>query len=459
MKNTDDLKNKRIFIFGLGKSGQSTYRLCQRLGSQITAYDSKNLEESEIERECKDLSIDLYYDQDPLPLLDRPYDFMLKSPGIPYHHPLIEKAMSKGLPVITDVEIAYHLSEAPIIGVTGTNGKTTVTTLIARMINQSKLSKQAYVSGNIGIPVCDVIQELTADDLLVMELSSFQLMGIRHFHPHIAVINNLYTAHLDYHQSREAYIAAKMNIVSNLQGRDYLVFNGKQEELHQLAQSVDSHTLSFANDNRQGLDTYVAGGQIYFKDQAVVDLADILIAGDHNLENICAAISVCKLLGVDDSSIQLVLKEFSGVKHRMQRLGQVKGRIFYNDSKATNVLASQQALNSFEGSVVWLAGGLDRKEDLTPLLPLIEDKVKTLVVSGENSQAFIDLVAKLEDLTVLPALDMDEAVNLAFSYSDPSDIILLSPASASWDQYASFEERGDAFIAAVNNIGPLTRGE
>lgn len=452
MKNTDLLKNKKIFIFGLGKSGISSCRLCHQLGAEVTAYDSAQLKGTDLEKEWEETSISLFYEVDPLPLLEDDFDFMIKSPGISYDHPLIKKAEEIDLPILTDVELAYHLSEAPIIGITGTNGKTTVTTLITEIINQSDELGHAYISGNIGVPVCDVVQHIHSDEFLVMELSSFQLMGVQHFHPAIALIINLYAAHLDYHHSREEYVQAKFKLLEHLDGSDCFVYNGKQDELIQVAQSCPAKPYSFANEDLESCRTFIKKGVIYFDGQPVIAVEDILLAGDHNLENVCAAITVCKLLGVSNASIQKVLSTFSGVKHRLQALPPYQGRRFYNDSKATNVLASQQALSSFDDPVIWLAGGLDRHEDLTPLLPLIQKHVKAMVVSGENQQDFIDLVKDCKDITVQQVENMAEAVQQAYQLSSESDVILLSPASASWDQYPSFEARGEAFIQAVEEL-------
>lgn len=457
MKNQDFIKDKNIFVLGLGKSGLSAAVLYSQLGAQVAAHDSKDLSGSETEALLLDHDVAVLSQEEAETLIESGIDFLVKSPGIPYHHPLIQKAEELGRKIYTDIEIAYHLSEAPIIGITGTNGKTTVTTLIGDMLDHS--SKKAYISGNIGIPVSEVVTELTSDDSFIMELSSFQLLGTEDFRPKISVITNLYTAHLDYHGSREEYIKAKLKLLSNQTSSDFFVYNADSKELAELAKLSPARTIPFSATQVLDSGCCIKAEGLYYDQEKIMDTEDILMPGQHNLENICAAVAVAKLLEVDDEPVVQTLTTFSGIKHRLQYVADVKERKFYNDSKATNVLAASQALKSFSQPILWICGGLDRQEDLSPLLPLVEAHVKGILAVGENRQDFIALGEKA-GLPLVESCDkLEEAVELAFNRSDEGDVILLSPASASWDQYESFEIRGDIFIEAVAELSKAQKNE
>ena len=457
MKNQEFIKDKSIFILGLGKSGLSAAVLYSQLGAQVYAHDSKDLSGSEAEALLLEHDVAVLSQKEAETLIESGIDFIVKSPGIPYHHPLIQRAEEVGRKIYTDIEIAYHLSEAPIIGITGTNGKTTVTTLIGDILDYS--SKKAYISGNIGIPVSEIVTELTKDDSFIMELSSFQLLGTEDFRPKISVITNLYTAHLDYHGSREEYIKAKLRLLSSQTSSDFFVYNADSEELAELAKLNPARAVPFSATQALDSGCYIKAGCLYYDQEKIMNIEDILMPGQHNLENICATVAIAKLLEVDDEPIVQTLTTFSGIKHRLQYVAEVKERKFYNDSKATNVLAAAQALQSFDQPILWICGGLDRKEDLSPLLPLVEAHVKGILAVGENKGDFIQLGEKAGLAPVKSCDELEEAVELAFNWSDEGDVILLSPASASWDQYESFEIRGDVFIDAVTNLSQTEKNE
>lgn len=450
MKNQEFIKDKNIFILGLGKSGLAAAVLYSKLGAQVSAYDSRDLSGSEAETELLDHHVAILSQKEAEAVIESRIDFIVKSPGIPYHHPLIQKADQLNKKVYTDIEIAYRLTEAPIIGITGTNGKTTVTTLIGDMLDN--FSKKSYISGNIGIPVSEVVPKLTNEDSFIMELSSFQLLGTEKFKPEIAVVTNLYTAHIDYHGSREEYVKAKLKLLANQTASDFFVYNADSEELSELAQLSSVRAIPFSATQVLDSGCYIKAGHLYYGQEKIMDAEDILIPGQHNLENVCATVAIAKLLEIDNDAIIQTLTTFSGIKHRLQYVSELKKRKFYNDSKATNVLATIQALKSFEQPIIWICGGLDRKEDLSPLLPMVKDHVKGILAVGENKSDFIELGQRAALQLVKSCDNLEEAVKIGFNWSDEGDIILLSPASASWDQYESFEIRGDAFIDAVMNL-------
>ncbi|GFH40686.1 UDP-N-acetylmuramoyl-L-alanine--D-glutamate ligase [Lactococcus insecticola] len=449
MKTYKEFENKKVLVLGLAKSGESAARVLNQLGAIVTVNDGKPFDENPAAQDLLTEGIKVITGSHPLELLDEDFALMVKNPGIPYENPMVARAIARKIPVITEVELAYLISESPIVGITGTNGKTTTTTLIADIFNAAH--KTAKLSGNIGFPASDVASKSTADETLIMELSSFQLMGIQAFHPTIAVITNLFSAHLDYHGSQENYEAAKWRIQENMTADDFLVLNFNQEKLRQKADQTQATVIGFSTTEKIANGAYVSDGQIYFADEKIMAVADLSLPGDHNVENALAAICVAKLSDISNQAIISVLTTFSGVKHRLQYLGEKSSIKFYNDSKATNILATQKALSGFDNTHLWLlAGGLDRGNGFDELAPDVEG-LKGMIVFGETAPKLKDLAEKL-GISVFASKDVATAAALAFEKADASDVVLLSPANASWDQYKTFEQRGDLFIAAFENL-------
>ncbi|AGT31434.1 UDP-N-acetylmuramoyl-L-alanyl-D-glutamate synthetase [Geobacillus genomosp. 3] len=450
MKPTPFYQHRRVLVIGLAKSGVAAARLLVELGAEVVANDQKPLAENAEAKQLEQLGIRVVCGGHPLELLDEPFDLVVKNPGIPYTNPLVEKALEKGLPVVTEVELAYHISEAPFIGITGSNGKTTTTTLIYEMIKAD--GQDPLLAGNIGLVACEVAKEAKPGQWLVTELSSFQLAGIGRFRPAIAVLLNIFDAHLDYHGTKEAYAAAKANIFRNQTERDYAVVNADDPLVMNIASSVRAQKVLFSATKPLGEGAYVQDGAIYWNGEPVIKIADIVLPGQHNLENILAAVAAAKLAGAGNEAIVRVLMTFTGVKHRLQYVAEVGGRRFYNDSKATNMLATQKALSAFDGEpVILLAGGLDRGNEFDALLPYLQ-QVKAVVLFGQTA-AKIGRVAREAGIEMVEYVDnVEKAVPVAFQLSEPGDVILLSPACASWDQYKTFEERGDIFINAVHKL-------
>ncbi|MDZ5711568.1 UDP-N-acetylmuramoyl-L-alanine--D-glutamate ligase [Jeotgalibacillus haloalkalitolerans] len=442
-------QNKKVLVVGLAKSGVAASLLLHRLGAFVTVNDWKPLSENKDAQQLLDQGIKVICGSHPVELLDEGFELIVKNPGIPYNNPLIKGAIAKGLPVLTEVELAYHISEADIIGVTGTNGKTTTTTLIHEMITKDQ--KKSYAAGNIGTVACEVAQIAQPGEAMVIELSSFQLMGIRQFAPSISIITNIYDAHLDYHASKKEYVDAKAAITRNQTAEDYLIVNADQEELmaavkHSKAQLNPFSTKRFLD---KGIST--DGEKIFMNGEAIVAMKDIVLPGRHNLENIMAAIGAAKLYGVSDESIRQVLTEFSGVKHRTQFVREWNNIKFYNDSKATNILATQSALDAFSSPTILLCGGLDRGNSFDELAESMSN-VKTAVVFGETADKMADTAKHAGVEHIINVKDVEEAVFAAAEAAQSGDIVLLSPACASWDQYPTFEVRGDIFIDAVNKL-------
>ena len=452
MKSVEQYRNQKVLVLGLAKSGVNAARLLHKLGAFVTVNDKKDFDENPDAQELLSDGIKVITGGHPLSLLDEDFKVVVKNPGIPYTNPIVSGALAKHIPVITEVELAAQILEGELIGVTGTNGKTTTTTLITAMLNQRDNAGKAYVAGNIGVPASAVAQTATKDDTMVTELSSFMLCGIDTLHPHIAVITNIYSTHLDWHGNRENYVKAKMRITMNQTADDYLVINWDSQEWRDLSQQSHAQVVPFSRQANSKAGAYELDGQLYFKDEFIMAAKDIKIPGDHNVENALAAIAVAKLQGVATSGIVQVLKTFSGVRHRTQYVETYEGRQFYNDSKATNLVSTEMALRGFDQPVVLLAGGLDRGNTFEKLAPALKDHVKTLIVFGETAQKVADAgkLAGIDDIEFTE--NCETAVPVAWKRSNAGDIIMLSPACASWDQYPNFEVRGDRYIKAIEKL-------
>lgn len=448
MKSVKTFENKKVLVLGLAKSGEAAARLLTKLKAIVTVNDGKPFDENPSAQALLEDGIKVICGSHPLELLDENFELMVKNPGIRYDNPMVARALEKGIPVITEVELAYLISEAPIIGITGSNGKTTTTTMIADVLNNG--GQSGLLSGNIGFPASEVAQTATDQDTLVMELSSFQLMGIESFHPHIAVITNLMPTHIDYHGSFEDYVAAKWNIQKNMTDADFMVLNFNQDLSKELAQKTQATVVPFSTFERVD-GAYLENGTLYFKGEAVIKADEIGVPGSHNIENALATIAVAKLSGIANDAIKETLSHFGGVKHRLQALGEVRGVKFYNDSKSTNILATQKALSGFDNSkVILIAGGLDRGNEFDELVPDIAG-LKLMVILGESAPR-VKRTADKAGVAYVDAKDVAEASHLAFENASAGDIVLLSPANASWDMYKNFEVRGDEFIAAFEEI-------
>ena len=448
MKNIASFANKKVLVLGLAKSGESAARLLDKLGAIVTVNDGKPFEENPAAQSLLEEGIKVVTGGHPLELLDENFELMVKNPGIPYDNAMVVRALEKKIPVITEVELAYLISEAPIIGITGSNGKTTTTTMIAQVLTAG--GQNGLLSGNIGFPASQVAQTVSNKDTLVMELSSFQLMGIEAFHPQIAVITNLMPTHLDYHGSFEEYASAKWNIQKNMTADDYLVLNFNQDWAKGMASQTQATFVPFSTTEKVD-GAYLDGDVLTFRGEAIIKVAEIGVPGSHNVENALATIAVAKLRGIDNQTIKEVLSAFGGVKHRLQYVGQVNEVSFYNDSKSTNILATQKALSGFDNSkVILIAGGLDRGNEFDELVPDLKG-LKKMVILGQSAPR-VKRAADQAGVSYLDATNVRDAAHKAFAQAEPGDIVLLSPANASWDMYSNFEVRGDEFLAAFEEL-------
>jgi UDP-N-acetylmuramoylalanine--D-glutamate ligase len=451
MKKITTYQNKKVLVLGLARSGFSAAKLLHDLGALVTVNDGKPFAENPEAQDLLALGVKVITGSHPIELLDEGFSLVVKNPGIPYSQPLVQKALEKKIPVITEVELAYQISEAPIIGITGTNGKTTTTTMIANVLNAGMEKGQALLSGNIGFPASSVAQTAKPEDRLVMELSSFQLMGIDTLRPKIAVITNIYEAHIDYHGSRPEYVLAKWRLQQRMTADDYLVINWNQPELEALSAKSKAKIIPFSTKEKVA-GAYMLDGMLYYKEEAIMAAEELGVPGAHNIENALAAIAVGKLCNMPNEAIKQALQTFTGVPHRTQYVTTINQVKFFNDSKATNILATEMALGGFDNEkLVLLAGGLDRGNSFDELVPALKG-LKAIVVFGETKEKLASAAQAAGVKTIEMTDNVETAVPVAFSLSAAGDTILLSPANASWDQYPNFEVRGDKFMAAVAEL-------
>ncbi|WP_125712652.1 UDP-N-acetylmuramoyl-L-alanine--D-glutamate ligase [Companilactobacillus kedongensis] len=452
MKAESKYSNKKFLVLGLAKSGFAVAKLLKKMNSEVTVVDSNSLDGNTEAKELLDQGFKVITGSNDADLVDTSFDYVVKNPGIPYSNELIKHAQELNIPVITEPEIAYSFSDAQMVAVTGTNGKTTVTTLIQLMLAHSPKFKQSFYAGNIGIPISDVIQKATKDDVVVTELSSFQLEGTIDLHPHVAVLNNIYSAHIDFHGTRANYIKAKMHITKNQTKDDYFIVNWNQDEWRQLAKDTQAQVVPFSDEQELEHGAYVKNNEIYYDKEFILNTDVIKVPGEHNVQNALAAINVAKIFNVSNEDIINVLTSFKGVKHRIQFVDQFNGRKFYNDSKATNIEATTVALEAFgDQELTLIAGGLDRGNGFDELVPQLKN-VKNIVLYGETADKMVDAATKANVTNIIKVSNLAEAVPEAYRQSDDGDVILLSPAAASWDQFDTFEQRGDQFIEEVEGL-------
>ncbi|MFG6115220.1 UDP-N-acetylmuramoyl-L-alanine--D-glutamate ligase [Halobacillus sp. MO56] len=448
MKRLEDFTYHHALILGLAKSGTAAAKLLLDSGISVRINDYKANPEDPVVQELKEAGAEIILGGHPVSALDG-IDVMIKNPGIPYDNSLIAEAEERGLPIITEVELAGILHKGPMIGITGSNGKTTTTTLTHEMLLKS--GKQSSIAGNIGEVSCEVARQTNDQDPLVIELSSFQLMGIERFRPTVAVLLNIYEAHLDYHKTLENYQQAKAQIFKNQSKEDFLVFNYDDPTIAKFIGEANAQLIPFSTKQKLDKGAYADEEYIYYNGEPIIKRDEVVLVGEHNMENILAAVAAAKLNGATNEGITNVLTSFKGVPHRLEFVDNIEGRLFYNDSKATNILATSKALSSFKQPVILLAGGLDRGNDFDELVPFL-DHVKAMVVFGETADK-IQQAGEQAGITAIKKVDnVEQAAQTAYELSENKDVILLSPACASWDQYRTFEERGHMYVQAVHKL-------
>ena len=440
-----NLEDKKILVLGFARSGYSTAKILNKLGYDVilNAYDDLSSDAKAIE--LRNLGVEIVDGGHPLELLDN-IDLIVKNPGIKYEIDFLQEAIKKNIDIITEIELANTLFNIDMVAITGTNGKTTTTQMTFDILKNAH--KDVYLAGNIGYPSIEVAYN-HPNALIVTEVSSFQLQGTKYFKPSIAAITNLGIGHLDYHGSVENYRNAKRNIYKNQTKDDILILNIKEKEKYEL-NKINSEVIFYDTKENQEADIFVKDNMVVYKDVELFDIKKMSLPGMHNVENAINAALISYLKGADVMTIREVLYSFSGVKHRLQYVGEHNGVKFYNDSKATNPVATTTALSGFEKNIILICGGKDRGIDFMELVPFFP-RIKAMVVVGESKEILYNLAIS-NDVSCHKAIKVDDATILANELAEREDIVLLSPACASWDQYKCFEDRGDEFITTFEKI-------
>ncbi|TXK72089.1 UDP-N-acetylmuramoyl-L-alanine--D-glutamate ligase [Paenibacillus sp. N3.4] len=464
MKHPREYRGLEVVVLGLARSGVAAAKLFHQKGAVVTVNDKKERSACPEADELEALGISVVCGFHPDSLVHPGVSLVVKNPGIPYSVEPIRRAEELGIEVVTEVEVAYQFCEAPIIGITGSNGKTTTTTLIGLMLDADGYSP--VVAGNIGRALTEAAPEVTVDNWMVVELSSFQLKGTTSFRPRIAVLLNLYETHLDYHGSMEDYIESKAKLFTNQTAEDTAILNWDDAVCRNLLSTLSAKVFPFSMKEALSFGVYLetSTDNLVYADghghiQTILAAKDMGIPGSFNVENALAAAAAAITVGVRLETIAEVLSSFQGVEHRLEFVRELNGVTFYNNSKATNAAASVKSIEAFNQSVVLIAGGLDRGSDYMELLPTFQERVKGVVTLGQTKGKIIH-IAELAGISRIQTVDTDkdaadavsQAVQLAWQMSEPGDIILLSPACASWDMFPSYEARGRMFKESVHNL-------
>lgn len=441
-----DLKNKNVLLVGLAKTGVSTIKKLNKLGANIIVNDIKPKEKLEgIIEEIDNLDNIEYVLGKHLENIEN-IDLTIVSPGVPLDLPFIEKIKSEGIKIIGEVELAYRLSKNPtFIGITGTNGKTTTTSLVGEMFK--KANKDTYIVGNIGNPVIDTVDLTNENSYLVTELSSFQLESIEDFKPKVSTIINITEDHLNRHHTMENYINAKARVFKNQDKNDFTILNYDDSIVRDLGKNSNGNVLYFSIKEEVKQGAYLDKNnniviKVDGKELVLMNKSELSLPGNHNLENAMSAILMAYVLNIDTDVIIDTLRTFKGVEHRLEFVTNKDGIMFVNDSKGTNPDSTIKAITSYEKSIVLIAGGYEKQSDFTEMIKYATKNVKALVLLGQTADKIattakehgIDNISKVED--------MEAAVKKAYEIAESGDVVLLSPACASWDMYPNFEARG-----------------
>lgn len=465
-KINNNMSGKKILVVGLGVSGLASIKALDKMGAEIYAYDGKTQNDlSEKLEEIKNIKVKYYFNSLDF---DENIELCIKSPGINMHTEVMEKILSMNIPVVSDLEAAYDIAKSKFIAITGTNGKTTTTTLIGEILKEAKVKN--YVTGNIGYGVFYDASRSNSDEYLVTECSSFQLDGTEEFEPYISVMTNLTPDHLDWHGSVPNYYDAKFKACVNQDENDYCILNYEDEEIRKRAERVNANIIYFSssrnlsnlknsiyvdriNDTPNGNEDGSIVLKLDNKFEKIMKVDDIFIPGKHNLENCLCAIVVCKLLNVATEDIEKTIKKFKGVEHRLEFVTEINSVKYYNDSKGTNPDASIKAIRGMKAPVILIAGGYDKKSDYSEFIKSFDGKVKNMILLGDTK---FDILNKAKEFGFNDNIivdNMEEAVKTAVSIAEPGDTVLLSPACASWDMYKNYEIRGKDFKKKVMAYG------
>jgi UDP-N-acetylmuramoylalanine--D-glutamate ligase len=450
-----EFKDKNVLVVGMGKSGAAAMKALLKLQAKVTLYDKKDYAaiDNSLHSFIEGQMIPYFFGTEP----DSPEDFELIviSPGVPLELPFIKKAQSAGVLIIGELELAYQITKAPFIAITGTNGKTTTTTLVGQMFQQAGL--KAEIVGNVGVPVVSKAFDAGADTWLVTETSSFQLDTTLEFKPVISALLNITPDHMDRHKTLENYSYAKAKVFANQTEKDVFVVNYDDQVSFDLAKGCKAKVVPFSRKTVLDFGCYAEDGVIKIKNATgevllLCAVQDLMIPGTHNLENALAAAAIGYFGGLSPADIVKTLTSFEGVEHRLEFVAEVKGVRYINDSKGTNSDASIKAVEAFNDNIILIAGGYDKGGAFQDFIGSFNGKVKHLILLGKTAELIKKTALDMGYDAIIMAENMEDCVAEASEVSKPGDIVLLSPACASWDMYTCFEERGEHFKRIVHSL-------
>ena len=445
--------NNKILILGFARSGYQAAKILMERGNTVFLNDSKEeskMDASEVE-ELRALGVHLVFGSHPDDLLDSSFDYLIKNPGVPIDHKYVLKAKELGIEVINEVEMAYRLlpKDVSLIGITGTNGKTTTTTLTYEIMHKA-FGDKVHLAGNIGYPLSSILKEVKSGDIIVIECSCQQGENFKEFHPHVGILTNFSEAHIDFMKTYEHYKEVKSRMFYRQSEDDIAILNYSNSDVMEELKNIVSQKKYFSSQEKiEGC--HLEGRDIFYYDEKVLSMDDIKIKGMHNVENCMAAIMAVKEYGVSNDIILDVISHFKGVEHRLEYVDTVHGVEYYNDTEATNIKCCQIALSSFDKPTILFLGGLERGQNFNDLTPYMEH-VKAIIAIGQCRDRVCEYAKSIgKDVYVYEHLvdGFDKTVEI----SSPGDIVLLSPASASWDQYKECEVRGAEFKSKVKELG------
>lgn len=449
-----DVSGRRVLVLGAAKSGVAASKFLKEHGAEVILSDIKTFSEMQgIEEEVKPLGINTIWGKHP-DIKSLSPQLIIVSPGIPLSVPPLVEAAELNIPIISELELAFQFARTPFIAVTGTNGKTTTTALTGQLFLDA--NRRVFIGGNIGLPLISQVEKYGPQDLIVAEVSSFQLATTKTFKPRVAIIINITPDHLDWHGSMDAYREAKAKIFANQSEEDILILNYDDPLVKDLAYQAKSQVIFFSCRNKLEEGVYLLNGQVVIDigegPVPIVEREDIFLKGNHNLENVMAAVAAGYILGLEPEQIKATLISFKGVAHRLEFVAEIEGVKFINDSKGTNPDASIKAIEAYSEPIILIAGGKNKGSDFSEFALKIKEKVKELVLVGQAAPEIKKAVTEIGYDRYHEVNTFQEAVYKANELAEKGDIVLLSPACASWDMFKSFEERGDVFKELVHSL-------
>ncbi|WP_072525334.1 UDP-N-acetylmuramoyl-L-alanine--D-glutamate ligase [Clostridium sp. Marseille-P3244] len=462
----DEMKGKKILVFGSGISGESAARLLLQSGAEVILYDgNEKLDPREIEKKIAGTAdhlesnmadwsrrLQIVLGEFPEQLPDH-LDLTVMSPGVPTDLPVVEEMKKRHIPVWGEIELAYVCGKGDVLAITGTNGKTTTTALLGQIMERYRDS--VFVVGNIGNPYTSVSLETREDSVIVAEMSSFQLETVHTFRPKVSAILNITPDHLNRHHTMEAYIAAKERIAENQTPEDVCVLNYEDDVLREFGQKTNARVLYFSSRRKLKRGVYLDEGRIVCdlgERTEICSVGELQILGTHNYENAMAAVAMARAYGVPVDMIRQTLLEFSGVEHRIEFVAEKNGVAYYNDSKGTNPDAAIRGIQAMNRPTVLIGGGYDKDSSYEEWIRSFDGKVKKLVLLGATKEKIAATARRLGFTEIDMADSFEEAFEKCVKYAQPGDAVLLSPACASWGMFKNYEERGDKFKELVDRL-------